>query len=350
MTLDWTSFFPPGTRVLALPNWKHPRLYLPAQSFFQNWQDSAFYPASRFLARVYRVSLRTRAAVGLGETRKVQSSHWPLGEFTREVLPEAESVVTLVGTPGPAQKITVRVLDGRGEVLAYLKYAEKEAARKRLRQECRMLHHLPGGAGPEVLKFGPFADGEALLITALTGKRLSTSLPPPEGSKDFLASLVLSAPLPLEAHPWARLVREQRSRLFEPWFEVLARKSWPIVAQHGDFAPWNLLWRPSGTVGAIDWEYGTLEGFPHLDLAYYILQISALIQRRPPSKAVEYATTYLIRQPQLALSNEDAHALTCLAAYDAYLKAREDGQPDDTKLQMWRRRIWEFGEAEVRGI
>jgi hypothetical protein len=196
MTLDWTSFFPPGTRVLALPNWKHPRLYLPAQSFFQNWQDSAFYPASRFLARVYRVSLRTRAAVGLGETRKVQSSHWPLGEFTREVLPEAESVVTLVGTPGPAQKITVRVLDGRGEVLAYLKYAEKEAARKRLRQECRMLHHLPGGAGPEVLKFGPFADGEALLITALTGKRLSTSLPPPEGSKDFLASLVLSAPLP----------------------------------------------------------------------------------------------------------------------------------------------------------
>lgn len=345
MTSNWPLFFPPGTRVLALPNWDNPRLFLPAQRPSRSWQDSSFYPASRLLARLYRISLRTRAAAGLGEIRKVQASHWPLGEFTQEVLPQAESSVILVGTPGPAQKITARVLDGRGEVLGYLKYAEKEGARKRLRQEFRMLHKLPSGVGPELLKFGPFADGEAMLITALAGKMLPTNLPPPEDLKGFLGSLVVSSPVPLEAHPWVNYIREQRGPDFDPSFEVLASSSWPIVVQHGDFAPWNLLWRPDGTVGAIDWEYGVPEGFPHLDLAYYILQVSALIQRRTPSKAVEYATTYLARQTRLALSSKEAHGLVHLAAYDAYLRSRDDGQSDDTRLQTWRRAVWRKGES-----
>jgi hypothetical protein len=343
VTLDWTLFFPPGTRVLALPNWENPRLYLPAQHFSRNWQESSFYPASRLLARLFRVSLRVKAAAGLGEIRTVQSSQWPLGEFTREVLPQAMSAVILVGTPGTVQKITVRVLGERGEVLGYLKYAEKEAARKRLRHEHRMLGTIPSGAGPEALKFGPFADGEALLITALAGKKLPTTFPPPEELKDLLESLVISRPVAFDAHPWVRLVREQSGAEFEPWFEVLARKSWPVVVQHGDFAPWNLLKQAGGAVGAIDWEYGVLEGFPHLDLAYYILQVSALVQRRTPSKAVGYATTYMMRQPRLAVSSEEAHILTYLAAYDAYLKSRDDGQPDDTRLQMWRRAIWSLG-------
>ena len=348
MILDWTWFFPPGTRVLALPNWKSPRLYLPAQHFHRIWQDSSFYPASRLLARVYRLSLRARAAAGLGETREARRSFWPLGKFARGVLPQAASAVTLVGTPGPAQKITVRVLGRQGEVLAYLKYAEKVAARRRLRHEHRMLREIPGGVGPSVLKFGPFADGEALLTTALAGEKLPTTLPPPEELNSFLASLVVSPPVPLETHPWVRLVREQRGPDLERWFETLAARSWPVVVQHGDFAPWNLLRWPAGPVGAIDWEYGTLEGFPHLDLAYYILQVAALIQRRTPPRAMDYATSFLMRQPQLALSAEEARVLIYLSAYDAYLKSRQDGQPDDTKLQAWRRRIWELGETEAR--
>jgi hypothetical protein len=254
------------------------------------------------------------------------------------------SAVILVGTPGPVQKFTVRVLGERGEVLGYLKYAEKEAARKRLRHEHRMIRTIPSGAGPEALKFGPFEDGEALLITALAGKKLPTTFPPPVELKDLLASLVISQPVDFDAHPWVRLVREQRGADFEPWFEVLAKKSWPVVVQHGDFAPWNLLKRPGGAVCAIDWEYGVREGFPQLDLAYYILQVSALVHRRTPSKAVEYATTYMKRQPRLAVSSEEAHILTYVAAYDAYLKSRDEGEPDH-RLQMWRRAIGRIGGA-----
>jgi hypothetical protein len=41
------------------------------------------------------------------------------------------------------------------------------------------------------------------------------------------------------------------------------------------------------------------------------------------------------------LSAAEAQALTRLAAYDAYLKASEDGQPESAGLQSWRRQIWE---------
>jgi len=225
--------------------------------------------------------------------------------------------------------------------LGYLKYGEKEAARRRLEQERRVLEGLPSGAGPELLKFGPFGDGEALLTTALVGKRVPPTVDLGEDLGDFLASLVVSPPVPLEAHPWVGLVRAQPGLDLDPWFEVLGSKSWPIVVQHGDFAPWNMLRRPDGTLGVIDWEYGALESFPHLDLAYCLLQVLALIQRQAPEKAAEYASRYLIQQPDLALNGEEARTLIRLAAYDAYFKSQEDGQPDNAGLQAWRRTVWE---------
>lgn len=340
--LDWTLFYPPDTPVLALPSWRSPRLYLPTQSLSQRWDDSAFYPAFRFLARLYRLSLRTSAAIGLGEVRRVQSSSWPLGEFVRDVFPDMVSAVILVGTPGPTQKITVRVLGRQGKVLGYLKCAEKEAARKRLRQERRLMCGLPSNVGPEVLKFGSFADGEALLVSALAGTRVAVNLSPPEASRNFLTSLGASARVHLEVHPWVCHIRAQEGGpSVDKWLEVLGDKSWPVVIQHGDFAPWNLLRRPDGTLGAIDWEYGTLEGFPHLDLAYYILQVSALVYRYAPPKAADRTVKYLTQSLQPGLSDEEARIVTCLAAYDAYLKSRADGQLDEDGLQAWRRRIWE---------
>jgi hypothetical protein len=340
-TVDWTLFFPPDERVLALPNWKDPRLYISAHNLSRRWKDSSFYPASRLLARLYRLSLRSRVATGLVEARRVSSASWPLGEFAREAMPLARSAAVLVGTPGPPQKITARIYDEQGEVLGYLKYAEKEAARRRLRQEDRLLRNLPGGAGPELLKFGPFGKGEALLTNVLRGKSMPPTIPSNGSIVRFLTSLTVSPPVPLEAHEWVRLVRERSGLDLDPWLEVLSAKRWPVVVQHGDFAPWNLFRRPDGTLGAIDWEYGTLEGFPHLDLTYYVLQVLALMQRQAPQKAAEYTVRYLIQQPQLALNKEEASVLTRLTAYDAYLKSRQDGQPDDAGLQAWRRRVWE---------
>lgn len=345
--LDFASFFPPGTNVLALPSWRNARLYLPAQHPLQRWEQSSLYPASRMGARFYRLLLRLGAAAGIAKTRTVRSSNWPLAEFARDVLPQSASAVVLVGTPGPAQQITVQLRDGKGRVLCYLKCAEKEASRRRLRQEWCMLANLPGGVGPKAVKFGPLGDREALIQSPIPGKLLPATLPPPEDLTDLLDSLVVLPPVPLEAHPWVRRMRDRGVPGSDAWFQPLSGRDWPVTIQHGDFAPWNLLRRPDGALRAIDWEYGTLEGFPYLDLAYYILQTSALIYRRAPLEAARYATEYLFRPPTLALNKAEAWAVTRLAAYDAYQKALEDGQPSNTKLQAWRRTIW---ENEMLGV
>lgn len=342
MTARWDMFFAPGTRVLALPGWRRPRLYLPADPFFGRWERSRLYPASLRRARLYRLSLRATAAAGAKRSRTLRSSSdWVLGDFVRDAMPALTSVVVLTGTPGPSQKITAQLRDPKGRVLGYLKYAEKDQARRRLRQESRMLPRLPAGIGPELVKFGPMGNGEALLSGLLPGESLSPRLPPPEGLVGLLESFVVSDPTPLDAHPWVRRVRSLGGSGPDSWLAVLAGRNWPVVIQHGDFTPWNLIRSPESILGAIDWEYGTLEGFPYLDLAYYILQTSALIHRWEPRKALRCASEYLTRRPGLGLKALEAQALTRLAAYDAYWQSSEDGQPEGTYLQGWRRRVWE---------
>ena len=282
-----------------------------------------------------------RAAAGFGESRRTKLNGWPLGNFIEDVLPQATSAVVLVGTAGPAQKITVQVRGDRGEVLGYLKYAEKKAARNRLRQECRLLRHVPSGVAPELMKFGPLGDGDALLTSVLSGEKLPATLPPTSSLVDFSMSLNISPPVPFEAHPWIQHMRQTQGLACESMFEALSNRPWPIAVQHGDFAPWNLLRTSEGSLGAIDWEYGVLESLPHLDLAFFVLQVLALIYRQAPSKAARHTMEYLRGQPRLALNVEEARALTRLAAYDAYLKAQEDGQPDSVSLQTWRRAVWE---------
>lgn len=345
MTLRWDWFFEPGTRVLALPSWRRPRLYVPARPFLRRWDGSGMYPASRLTARAYRAALRTSVVAGARTARVADSEGWAAGEFVRGVLPNVAYVVVLVGTPGPAQKTTARLSDAKGRVLGYLKYAEKRAARRRLRQERDMLRRLPPGVGPEPMKFGEMGRGEALLSSALPGRSLPATLPPPEGVVGLLGSLGVSRPKPVADHPWARRVQADGWDGLESCLEEISGREWPVVVRHGDFAPWNLLRGPDGALGAIDWEYGTPEGLPYLDLAYYLLQVSALIYRQAPERAARRAIRHLTQNGDTAPSRDEARALVRLAAYEAYSNAREDGQPESAGLQGWRRKVWEGAYA-----
>ena len=44
----------------------------------------------------------------------------------------------------------------------------------------------------------------------------------------------------------------------------------PLVFEHGDFAPWNLLVDGRGELGVLDWEASRAEGLPGLDLLYFL--------------------------------------------------------------------------------
>lgn len=344
---DWSIFFPPGTRVVALPDWQRPRLYVGAHGNLPRREQVSLYPASRPVTRLYRRWLKLRIAFGMAHSRTSGSRNWPLGTFLRGATPRPASVVVLLGTPGPVQQATVRLLDEEGETLGYVRYAEKAAARKRLSQEWSMLRAIPEGIGPRPLKFGTLDEGDALLKSALPGTLLFPASVPPQDLTGLLGSLVGDEPVPLEDHPWICRLREDGPPDLDAWLEPLAHRDWPVAVQHGDLVSWNVLRAPDGTLGLLDWEYGTMEGFPYLDLAYYVLQTGALIYREDPTKVARRATDLLRLQP--GIGEQEATALTRLTAYDAFRKTLEDGRTADTPLQAWRRAIFEGKSARYQG-
>ncbi|MCL6558508.1 MAG: hypothetical protein K6U74_06830, partial [Firmicutes bacterium] len=178
-----------GTTVLALPAWKKPRLLFPDGGVRRRWQESSFYPASRWQGRAYRFFLRCKGVFGLVEKQVSHRTNWEVGEFVREVLPEATSAIVFVGPPGPAQKLTIQLRDATGRVLGYIKYAEKPAAVRRLSQEYQVLKALPKNLGPVPLKYGRLLNGEALVLSPLLGQPLPAKLPPPEELVALLVSL-----------------------------------------------------------------------------------------------------------------------------------------------------------------
>jgi hypothetical protein len=344
--MTWEVFFPPGMPVMALPTWENPRLYLPARGLFQRWKGSALYPAFRTGARLYRLLLRTRAAVGLGAVRVNQSDGWPLREFIQNLLPQLNNVVVLVGTSTPP-KIIVQLWDEYSEVMGYLKYIEGTASHSRLQQEYSVLAYLPEDVGPVPLKYGSLNGGTALCVTAVPGKLVPAKLPPAAGIDRFLQTLIVVDSFPFEMHPWVQTIQARGEKHVERWLEALAGRPWPVVIQHGDFAPWNLLYTLDGRVRAIDWEYGSGQGFPYLDLAHYVLQVAAHIYRWSPSEAMRYAIYYLTHQTCPALKPAEIEAITQLTAYRAYWQFLEDGLSRDHPLQVWRRTVWESRRGDV---
>ena len=333
-------FFPPSVPVTALPSRARPRLFLMSLGRTQRWRHTRLYPAFRTPARLYRLAMRGKAALGLGEVWQNEAGTWALYDFLEGVLPEVDAAVVLFGTPGPAQKITVQ-LWAHARVVGYLKYGEKPPARARLAQEHEVLAALPRGVGPTLLKYGGFADGEAMVTLPVVGEGLPAKLPPPEALRGLLEALIGSESYALEDHPWVRtLPRQHRARVI-PWLRHLSSRPWPVALHHGDFAPWNLLRHADGSLRAIDWEYGSTKGLPFLDLAYYLLQVAALITRWSPQRARSYAVDYLTQTPWPGLSRAEGEAITRLAAYHAYCQGEADGSSAQAFLQSWRRTLWE---------
>jgi thiamine kinase-like enzyme len=114
---------------------------------------------------------------------------------------------------------------------------------------------------------------------------------------------------------------------------------WPIVPVHGDFAPWNLVEAQDRSIRALDWEYGDRQGFPGIDLAFFVLQTEALIHRTRPIVALRYAADAVVEE--LGVSPSEGFVIAQLAAYHAYEAAEEDGHGPTSTMQQWRRAAWE---------
>ncbi len=337
---NWEIFFPPRTRVIALPSWARPRVLIPATSLVERAYASAFYPAFRVTGRIRHWFLRIKAVLAVGAKRS-PTDHPPfLSEFLEDVLPQARVRAVQVGMKGFARKCTLQLADDSGSVIGYIKCAESPLARQRLRDEFDLLGRLPIGVGPVPIKYGSMGCFDALLLGVVRGTTLRPMIFPPLPVREFCGSLIGTQYYDFESHPWVQ-GHDCRSDEMLRYFEVLAHRKWPVAIQHGDFAPWNLIRNPERGLTAIDWEYGRHSGFPGLDLAQYILQVACLIRRWSPARAREYAISQLICDEYIAVTRREAAALVGIVAYESYQNATIEGHPPTDWAQVWRRGVWE---------
>lgn len=330
--------FPAGTRVVSLPTQKRPRLFLMGDTPLKRWRESSFYPAYKSSAKGYRFLLRLKGLLGLGAYDLKHLNDWVIGEFLKDLFPNLSSLVVLLGTPGPTQKLIIQLWDDKN-VIAYLKLAQSQAARARIEIEHEILTAIPKGIGPQVIRFGDTEIGKALLITPVAGKPLSVGLPPHRLVWEFAQSLHTSDIYSIDSHPWIQNLRLFNSSSVDLWTEQLSRHRWPLAYQHGDFAPWNLFDMSEGKLAAIDWEYGSLQGFPYVDIVQYCLQVALLIHRLPPKKAKTLVMRFLANRMK-GFAQYEIEALVNLSVLSTFRQAEQDGHSQYSHQQIWRREIW----------
>lgn len=331
--INWEVFFPPGARVSLLPNpYEHstPRLAIAGRSPVTRWQASAFYPAYRWTGQMWRFGLRMLATANHFSRRTVPQHDWPLGAFLTDALPAARNITVLFGMPGPGQQITVQVRDQRNRVLGYVKYAEAEVAKRKLANEHALLTALPPRVAPQVLKYGTFHEGMAMVSTPLRGRKVQPVLPPRDEVLTLLKQLVRpDPPVALDAHPY--LTRLPRTAQVTRLLDQLSGRPWPIVFQHGDFLPWNLRYALDGSLRAFDWEHGTQNGFPLLDLAYHLYFACTMVRNYSEKEAEQAAASFLLTQSLQPVNEREALALVRLSRFDAlYHGQRFNPDPDMT--------------------
>lgn len=335
---SWQQIFGRDLRVVSLPTRSHPRLVIISPTAHQRWAASKAYPASRGFGRVAKAGYRLLAASGI-TTQSGAGTELPgLWDALEAVFPGGSVRLAFVAPASFVQKVTLQIVDPTGVPMGFAKIGLHEDAAGQVRREADFLAGLPSRLAPSPVAHRLFPWGAALFLEALPGFGLRPKMSIPQ---DLLSTLMTLPKHPLPAgdeHPWlsARAdglpLPEIRSAI-----AMLAERDSPTVLAHGDLAPWNVL-VSDGHHRLIDWEYGTLAGFPHADATHFLLQVASFVKRWPPDRSRDFIASRLAESP-IALAAAQAHALVTLVAAQAYARSASEGATDKARVQVWRRQL-----------
>ncbi|MEI6891606.1 MAG: phosphotransferase [Pontiella sp.] len=349
-------------QAAILPSIVNPKLVLPLCGLRLRWRLSKFYPAFSIRAKPWRMLQRFRALFGLVSKLSDQNNE-KLHQFIYEIFPDITHTSVLLGTPGPTRKIIVQLWAGK-QMVGYLKVATTVAAAEKIQTETNVLEKLPEGCGPKLLKYSDLDGNKAMLLSLVEGEMLNASLlaiTPEDGGimvelNTYLERLnVRDDTFAIGDHPAIVRLREGvagdrgagkgeishqssviRLQGFEEIIFPLRKRTWPLVIQHGDFAPWNVFRLPDGSLCSIDWEEGCVEGFPFFDLIHFIGQTAFLCQKWSQKRTLDYL--YETLRPMLGSSASSIIKLGLLSSYVSLQQTVGDDHP----IQKWRKDMWEI--------
>jgi hypothetical protein len=327
---------PPGSDFLEVATLGEARVLIPMANHRVRHSSLKLYPVFHWKERAYRAALRNWMALkgarftyrvipnrmalkGARFTYRVipnRSGTWPLGNLLRSDLPTLSTAAVYAGIPGPAQKITVQLMDDRGVVLGFAKYADKPYTRALIANEAHMLEVIPMRVGPSLVRFVPFLQGELSVQTPLPGRIRAPSLRLDAARMRFLKRLIRPEEIYLASkHPFIESLYAQvgeRRSMLEGIVGDLKDSEWPVAWMHGDLSPWNILWW-RGDCLAFDWEHGRETGLAYLDAPQTLIQFSGLVQKTEPRHAKRIVSERL-RTHLPAQYSKFTSALTALSA------------------------------------
>jgi len=228
-----------------------------------------------------------------GDIEGLMRERWEGWQFGSR--PERLSWLLLTGGRRSVNKVVGLVFaDSEQAPRSVVKFARTEAEEDQLRREAAALQSLrasrPELAGvPTMLFLGQRCGRLCLGESAVAGKPLMLRLDRVSFSE--LAGLITRWLVDLAGAPhaqrqaaWSSHLVEEPLREFEASFagliekDDLARTSdllsslgdLPLVFEHRDFSPWNVVLNDEGEIAVLDWESCEPEGLPALDLIYFL--------------------------------------------------------------------------------
>jgi hypothetical protein len=177
-------------------------------------------------------------------------------------------------------------------------------AAKGLEREAAVLGFLDARGGlagaPKAFWIGPFGPLPAMAQSALPGRSVLASLRATDARDlavqvtDWLVMLAQRTARPDDGGRWSRLAVPALASMGEQLASLgmsppgagtpltaASLEGLPLVVEHRDCAPWNLVRGSAGDLRVLDWESAEIDGLPGLDLLYFLAYLAFALEQVP---------------------------------------------------------------------
>jgi hypothetical protein len=268
-------------------------------------QRPARSAAGRWLRRLWRRAARggmLAPLFALARAPRAPGEQAATADEIESLLPATASWLLLTGGKRSINKVVGLPFTAGLDPLAAVKIARVPEAEVGLEREAEVLRLLElerpeVGGIPRLITPGRRSGRLALAETHIRGRPMLELLTPATFDEHadlitrWLIELAGAGPARPPAEWWPRLVAEplaQLERGFGPVLEpgTLERArarledlgELPLVCEHRDCAPWNILLQGNGGPALLDWESAEPRGLPGLDLVYFLANAAFVLE------------------------------------------------------------------------
>ncbi len=192
-------------------------------------------------------------------------------------------------------KVVLQIQTKEAQIVGYIKYPLNNLGLKHLYNEKKALETLSSkGIVENYSVYDTFQETPFLLLKPLEGL---IDIVEKEKVEKLLNKFKLNQRYTLEEHPRVQQIKKKLIEMkmndslsFLKKICINSSRSYSLVYEHGDFAPWNIV-QVKGEYIPFDFEYFIEDGLEYFDLIKYYYQIGSLLESKDGNELKNYVCT-----------------------------------------------------------